>query len=164
MDPDLLGYLVDRYAAALALYARTWCRCPEDVVQDVFIRFARQRETPVHPAAWLYRAVRNGAISAGRSERRRVNHEGYVASHAALMFVPPDDAGGLDAAAASDALAKLPDDQREVIVAHLWGGLTFEQIADLTGGSAATSWRRYSAGLSGLRTLMGVPCHPPTKK
>ncbi|WP_020468116.1 RNA polymerase sigma factor [Zavarzinella formosa] len=164
MDPDLLGYLIDRYSAALILYARPWCRCPEDVVQEVFIRFARQRETPVHPAAWLYRSVRNAAISAGRSERRRTNHEGNVAAKAVLLFVPPDDVAGLDATAASEALTKLPLDQREVIVAHLWGGLTFEQIAELTGGSAATAWRRYSAGLVSLRKMMGAPCKTPPEK
>ena len=71
---------------------------------------------------------------------------------------------GLDAALASEALAKLPLEQREVIVAHLWGGLTFEQIAELTGGSAATAWRRYGAGLAELRTLMGIPCKNPQGK
>ena len=49
-----------------------------------------------------------------------------------------------------------------MIVAHLWGGLTFEQIADLTGGSAATCWRRYAAGVATLRHTMGAPC--PTGK
>jgi RNA polymerase sigma-70 factor (ECF subfamily) len=164
MDPDLLGYLIDRYSAALILFARSWCHCPEDVVQEVFIRLARQRESPVHAGAWLYRSVRNAAISAGRSERRRLNHEGAVAERTALFFVPPEDAAGLDAALASEALAKLPLEQREVIVAHLWGGLTFEQIAELTGGSAATAWRRYGAGLAELRTLMGIPCKNPQGK
>ena len=27
----------------------------------------------------------------------------------------------------------MPDEQRETIVAHLWGGLTFEQIGDFCG-------------------------------
>lgn len=161
MDPDLLGYLIDRYSAALILFARSWCHCPEDVVQEVFIRLARQQESPAHPAAWLYRSVRNAAISAGRSERRRQNHEGAVANRTPLFFIPPEDAAGLDAALASEALCKLAVEQREVIVAHLWGGLTFEQIAELTGGSAATAWRRYGAGLAALRLLMGVPCKIP---
>jgi RNA polymerase sigma-70 factor (ECF subfamily) len=158
MDPDHLGYLIDRYLPALVLYARQWCRAPEDVVQEAFIKLAQQTEAPFHPVAWLYRAVRNRAISESRSERRRINHEGRVASRAALWFTPSEDQAGLDAQAATDALQLLPLDQREIIVAHLWGGLTFEQIADLTGGSAATCWRRYAAGVATLRHKMGVPC------
>ena len=162
MDPDHLGYLLDRYLGALVLYARQWCRAPEDVVQEAFIKLARQKEPPLHPVAWLYRAVRNRAISEGRSERRRLAHEGKVAARAALWFTPAEDPAGLDAQAATNALGGLPLDQREIIVAHLWGGLTFEQIADLTGGSAATCWRRYAAGLTALRHQMGAPC--PTGK
>jgi RNA polymerase sigma-70 factor (ECF subfamily) len=162
MDPDLLGYLLDRYLPALVLYARQWCRAPEDVVQEAFVKLARQVEAPHHPVAWLYRAVRNRAISESRSERRRQNHEGRVAERAALWFTPAEDQGGLDAQSATGALQDLPLDQREIIVAHLWGGLTFEQIAELTGGSAATCWRRYSAGLAKLRHKMGVTC--PTVK
>ena len=46
MDPDHLGYLLDRYLPALVLYARQWCRAPEDVVQEAFIKLARQAEPP----------------------------------------------------------------------------------------------------------------------
>lgn len=158
MDPDHLGYLIDRYLPALVLYARQWCRAPEDVVQEALIKLAKQPESPIHPVAWLYRAVRNRAISESRSERRRQTHEGHVAAGAALWFTPSEDPARLDALAATRALGGLPLEQREIIVAHLWGGLTFEQIAELTGSSAATSWRRYTAGLSALRKTMGAPC------
>jgi RNA polymerase sigma-70 factor (ECF subfamily) len=42
------------------------------------------------------------------------------------------------------------------MVAHLWGGLTFEQIADTVGGSASTAYRRYAAGLDLLRDRLGA--------
>ena len=158
MDPDHLGYLIDRYLPALVLFARQWCHAPEDVVQEAFIKLARQTIQPMHPVAWLYRAVRNRAISESRAERRRQTHEAKAAARASLWFTPTEDPAGLDAQAATQSLADLPLDQREIVVAHLWGGLTFEQIADLTGGSAATCWRRYTAGLAALRHKMGVPC------
>src|SRR5438105_721881 len=162
MDPDHLGYLIDRYLAALVLFARQWCLAPEDVVQEAFIKLVKQDPAPTYPVAWLYRVVRNRAISQARSERRRQSHEGRVAAEARLWFTPTEDLVGLDAQAATAALQELPLVQREIIVAHLWGGLTFEQIADLTGGSAATCWRRYAAGAASLRHKMGVPC--PTGK
>ena len=42
MDPDLLGYLIDRYLPALVLYARQWCHAPEDVVQEAMIKLAEE--------------------------------------------------------------------------------------------------------------------------
>jgi RNA polymerase sigma-70 factor (ECF subfamily) len=47
-------------------------------------------------------------------------------------------------------------------VAHVWGGLTFEQVATLAGCSTSMAYRRYAEGLAALRERMGgVPC--PTK-
>jgi DNA-directed RNA polymerase specialized sigma24 family protein len=55
-------------------------------------------------------------------------------------------------------LRTLPLEQREVIVAHLWGGLSFEEIAVVSGCSASTAHRLYSAGLSMMRERLGVTC------
>jgi hypothetical protein len=43
------------------------------------------------------------------------------------------------------------------------GGLTFEQIAELAGSSAATVYRRYAAGLAAIRERLGVPCPEPNQ-
>ncbi len=75
MDPERLGRLIDEHADALELFARQWCEAPEDVVQEAFLNLARQRRPPENPAAWLFRAVRNGAINAGVKSRRRRRHE-----------------------------------------------------------------------------------------
>lgn len=161
MDVAVLDQLIDQHAAALTLFARQWCASPEDVVQDVFLKLVSLRAPPRVPAGWLFRAVRNAAISAGRAERRRQKHEGRAATQAPTWFYPSESAG-LDAATAAAALNELPPEQREAIVARLWGGLTFEQIAELTGTSAPTAHRRYTTGLQGLRELLRVSC--PTKK
>lgn len=161
MGVELLGRLMDGHAAALVLYARQWGSAPEDVVQDAFLKLATQKPPPVHAVAWLYRVVRNGAISAARRERRRQRHESAAAAQAPAWFTAAP--GGLDAETATRALAGLPLEQREVIVAHLWGGLTFEQIAELTGGSSSTVHRWYVAGLMALRERLGVPCPKNSK-
>ena len=157
MGPDLLGRLVDEHAAALVLYARQWCAAPEDVVQDAFLKLVGQTPAPAEPLPWLYKVVRNAALSAARSARRRQRHEAEAAARAPAWFVPTECAG-LDAAAAAAALKTLPAEQREVIVARLWGGLTFEQIAEVTGTPASTAHRWYLAGLSALRERLKVPC------
>jgi RNA polymerase sigma factor (sigma-70 family) len=156
-DPAILGALLDRHAAALTLYARQWCAAPEDVVQEAFLHLLKQRQMPDNPAAWLYRAVRNAAISAARSEQRRQRRESKKAEEATAWFQPSEDTG-LDAAAAADALRELPPEQREAIIAHLWGGLSFAEIGELMDTSASTAHRTYGAGLAALRTLLGVPC------
>ena len=157
MGPELLGRLVDQYAAALVLYARQWCSAPEDVVQEAFLKLVAQRTPPDNPVSWLYRVVRNAAISAARTARRRHRHEAAAAAQTPPWFADAETEG-LDTAAATTALQALPLEEREVIVAHLWGGLTFEQIAELTGGSSSTSHRRYAAGLASLRERLQLPC------
>jgi RNA polymerase sigma-70 factor (ECF subfamily) len=159
MGPELFGQLMDEYAAALTLYARQWCATPEDVVQEAFLKLMTQRQSPDTPVPWLYRVVRNAAISAARSAQRRRRHEAVAASRTPAWFTPAP-ATGLDAEAASAALQALPLQQREVIVAHLWGGLTFEQIAELIGASSSTAHRLYHGGLVALRERLGVPCPP----
>ncbi len=157
MGPEVLARLVDEHAAALVLYARQWCDAPEDVVQEAFVKLAGQRQPPDRVLPWLYRVVRNGALSAARAARRRKRHESEAASRAAEWFVP-SPAARLDAETAAAALRALPPEQRETVVAHLWGGLTFEQIAELTGVSSSTAHRRYLTALAALRDKLEKPC------
>lgn len=157
MGPEQLSRLVDEHAAALVLYARQWCAVPDDVVQEAFVKLAAQRRPPDNIAGWLYRVVRNGALAAARAERRRARHETAAAQRTPGWFAPAE-ATRLDGEIAAAALQELPPEQRETLIAHLWGGLTFEQIGELTGVSSSTSHRRYLAGLSALRERLGVPC------
>jgi RNA polymerase sigma-70 factor (ECF subfamily) len=158
VGPQQLGSLIDAHAPALVLYARQWCAAPEDVVQDAFVKLVRLRPPPRQVVPWLYRVVRNAALDAARSARRRLRHESAAARPERWFAAAETD--GLDAVAASAALAALPLEQREPIVAHLWGGLTFEQIADLADCSASTAFRHYAAGLATLRQQLGVSCPP----
>jgi RNA polymerase sigma factor (sigma-70 family) len=159
MGPDQLAELVDRYGSALVLYARQWCDCPEDVVQTALLKLCRQRTPPDNLIPWLYRVVRNGAIDASRAARRRHKYEAAAADSAPKWFSPSYDPTGLDARAAALALADLPAETREIIVMHVWGSLTFEQIAQAVESSAATCYRRYAEGLDKLRLKLGVE-HP----
>ena len=160
MDSVWLGRLVDRHAAALELFARQWCDTPEDVVQEAFVKLAAQRTPPENPAAWLFRVVRNGALNAAQAARRRRRYETKAAESRAWFqakrTVTSSDA--LDPETAAAELRTLPLEQREVIVAHLWGGLSFEEIAVVSGCSASRAHRLYSAGLSMMRERLGVTC------
>ncbi len=163
MGPQLLGRLLDEHAAALVLFARQWCDVPEDVVQEAFVKLAAQRQPPDCVTAWLYRVVRNGALTAARAARRRRRREGEAAGRAAAWFLPAEGAR-LDGETAAAALQGLPPEEREVVVAHLWGGLSFDQIGTLTGTSSSTAHRRYLAALSALRQRLKVSCPANTMK
>jgi RNA polymerase sigma-70 factor (ECF subfamily) len=126
------------------------------VVQEAFLKLVGQSRTPDDAVAWLYRVVRNGALDAAKLTRRRRRREA-AAARPARWFVEAE-VDGLDAEAAVAALRRLPDDQREVIVARQWGGLSFEQIAAVAGCSASTAFRRYTAGVDALRLQLGVIC------
>jgi RNA polymerase sigma-70 factor (ECF subfamily) len=160
MDPDLLGHLLDRHASALELFARQWCDAAEDVVQEAFLKLAGLREVPQSPSSWLFRAVRNGAIDAGEAARRRRRHEAAASAEAVPWFEPEAEIepGAVHPEEAADALRSLPVEEREIIIAHLWGGLSFEQIAPIAGCSSSTAHRRYANGLLTLRERLGVSC------
>jgi len=156
ITPALLGSLLTTNGAALRLYARQFLIGAEsdagadDVVQEALLKLARQSTVPDDPAAWLFRAVRNGALTVRRGVVRRRHHETSATTERRNWFEQQVDTG-LDAASATAALAELPDEVREVVVAHLWGGLTFEQVARIVGTSSSTAHRRYEQGLKTLR-------------
>jgi RNA polymerase sigma factor (sigma-70 family) len=156
-----LTRLLDEHGRALVLYARQWCSTPEDVVQDALLLLVRQAVRPDNAVAWLYQVVRNAAISTLRSAERRTRREAAVAHRAEPWFQPPLSKR-LDAEEATLALAALPIEQRETIVSRLWGGLSFEQIGELSGCSTSSAHRRYQEGLAALRERLGEQC--PEKK
>lgn len=155
IGPEQLGRWFDAYAAIMALYARQWLEptLAEDVVQDVFIRLMCERSAPANVKAWLFRSVRNAAISKLRSRNRRQKHEGRLASERPGWFVRrPDDP--IDAAQAETALVELTDEQREVVVLRIWAGMSFREIADTVGRPISTVSSRYRSALSELRKVM----------
>jgi RNA polymerase sigma-70 factor (ECF subfamily) len=154
MSPKQLGDLIDRHGPALILFARQWTTAAEDVVQEAYLRLIALRSPPDDAASWLFRVVRNAALDAAKMDRRRARRE---AARPTRWFVEPD-IDGLDAQSAVAALERLPAELRETVVARLWGGLTFEQIADVSGCSASSAFRRYEAGIAALRESLGVQC------
>jgi len=162
MDATVLGQLVDEHAASLELYARQWCAAPEDVVQDAFLKLVTQKQMPRNVVPWLFRVVRNQAISVLRSAQRRRRHETLAAElHPCLFSESP---AALDPDVATHALQNLPEEQREVITLHLWGGLTFAEIAEVIDSSTSTVNRWYLIGINHLREKLGVPCPNLMKK
>ena len=158
ISPELLGRLLDEYGGTLALYARRWTDQPDDCVQEALVELAGQRVIPDNPVAWLFTVVGRRAISAARKSQRRRK---YVAAAAELTAADQSEAGGdIGAEEVFAALDTLPDEQRDVIIARVWGELVFEELGKLLGVSTATAQRKYEAALAALRERLGAACLP----
>lgn len=129
------------------------------MVQEAFLKLSTAQPVPTKPAAWLYRVVRNAAISAGRAEQRRGKHEQARQQHQPEWF-EHDPAASIDAESAVRCLQSLVMEEREVIIAHIWGGLTFEEMAEALGTSSSTAHRLYAQALETLRQALGAT-HAP---
>jgi RNA polymerase sigma factor (sigma-70 family) len=150
LTPELLERLLDQHGAALQLFAAQWTTTPEDCVQESFLQLMRQRKLPDRIVPWLFRVVRNQAISQRRTSVRRARHEAAAAVERPSWFSTGAEAF-VDDERLSAALGSLTEDHREVIVAKIWGGLSFEQIAEVVGISRSSVHRRYELGLTILR-------------
>lgn len=154
MNAERLGRLIDEYAGRLELFAAQWVRQPEDAVQEAFIELARRESEPDNVAAWLHAVTRNRAISMARAAARRARHETGRAGMDHRLVASAD--GTIDGRTAARALEELPDEQREVVVARIWGGLGFDAIADVVGTSKSTVHRRYGQAIEHLRRRLGL--------
>lgn len=163
LGPEFLGALIDRHAAALELYASKWCNCPDDVVQEVLIQLAEHGQRPENTVAWLYGAVRYRAMNAGRAHRRRRHHEAQAGrGRPVFLLAPPGET--LEAKEVAAAVDSLPVEEHEVVVARLWGQLSFREIGDVTGSSESTAHRRYETALVRLREKVSSKCENPNEK
>lgn len=156
IDPQTLSRLWRRHVDRLLIVARGVGEPAEDAVQEAFLQLARQSTLPDDPLAWLVRVTRNQLLQWQRSGTRRTAREKCAAEPAGTtapwLESPQDDIEDrLDAALVTERLQQLPADVREVMVMHLWGELTFQQIAPIVGRSRSTVHRQYLQGLSQLR-------------
>ncbi len=121
----------------------------DDVLGDVLVRLARQGwrlRLVRNPKAYLFTAIRNMATS--RARRRR------EATTESLAEVGGEEEPDEDVAVRS-AVIDLPKEQREVVVLHIWGGLTFAEIGRVLGISQNTAASRYRYALERLRKVLG---------
>ena len=149
-DTDEIGQLYEQYGAALLLFAsaiggdRTRA---QDAVHYVFLRLIESGSIrkAFDQKAFLFGCVRNAVLNDTKLRRRDTSFE--VDS---LWFYPPQRDYSAERRL-RQALQALPEEQREVIVLHLWGELTFAEIGQVLSTSANTAASRYRYALTKLR-------------
>ena len=157
MRREQIERFYEQYGAALVAYGSSLTgsrSTAEDLIQQVFLKLLREnRAEPENPRAYLYRAVRNAALNAMRTAGRETELD-LESPWFAARGAPASGSGnsGLELEA---SLFDLPSEQREAVVMHIWGGLTFEEIAAVLEISANTAASRYRYGLAKLREKLG---------
>jgi RNA polymerase sigma-70 factor, ECF subfamily len=122
----------------------------QDAVHQVFLRMleAGNLHQLTDPKAYLFASVRNTVLNDTKAQQRSV-----ALDEESAWFDPPhrDYTAELNLRRALNAL---PEDQRQVVVLHVWGELTFMQIAEILGISANTAASRYRYAFARLRQVI----------
>lgn len=149
-DVDAYGQLVERYRIGLVIHCERLLEDrdeAEDVAQKAFIKaydkLAKFDPERARFSTWLYKIATNMALDVLRAGRR----------HAPADFEEMEGFGALDASLMHDetirevrsaVLKLMPPEQRRVIEAFYWEGMSYQAIADELGVPINTvkSWMR----------------------
>jgi len=133
----------------------------EDIVHDFFVSFAQSPEKlklngnlKSYLATCIVNRVRNANKTRQRQETAGLNEPESAVSNSKRpeqWIIDSEQLRQLN-----DALAQLPQQQREVIILHLQGGMKFKAIAELQDVSINTIQSRYRYGLDKLRSILDL--------
>lgn len=166
-DPGAFEALYDAYVARVLGYVRgLGVDEPEDTVSEVFVSVVRSLPTFRGDEAdfrrWLFTIAHRRAVD---SHRRRSRRKEQPTDPSTLPdLASPDDttadvAAQLSSTPASEALAQLTPDQREVILLRVVADLSVADAAEVLGkqpGAIKTLQRRALASLRRLMILAAV--------
>lgn len=158
-NPEVFAEIFDRHFERIYAYLRRrfGVEIAAELVSEVFTQAFMSRHTFDERAAtaapWLFGIAANVARRHFRSQAR------------APMTVPLDESLPVDAGdQASEvdsrldlesAVARLNDEQREVLLLYTWADLSYEEIAAALGLPIGTVRSRLSRGREALRELLG---------
>jgi len=154
-DTSALHFLYVKYADDVCGYVRSIVRDAdeaEDITQNVFAKLMtailkyERRDVPF--AAWILRVARNMALDHVRARRQipveevRTSDEGH------------EQVGFERAQCLRDALGRLPEDQRAVLVLRHIAGLTPGEIADRLGKTEGSVHGLHHRGRGALQEAL----------
>ncbi len=161
-DLDKLGLLYERHKKRLFGFFYNMGNNPsvsEDLVQNVFVRMLKYKSSYTGEGlfvAWMFRMARN------------VNHDHHnkVAKEKISLNVSSGELGNAAEDDLNDdiekegnsvllrkALAKLPDEKRELLIMSKYKGLKFKELADIIGCTEGAAKVRVHRALKDLRSI-----------
>ncbi len=165
-SPDALARVYEKYVdpmLTLAMGLLNQRAAAEDVVQDVFLSFARSAKdlrARGSLRSYLATCVLNRVRDSRRQQQRQARRDAEL--RAVTEAPSPERAVILveQAAQLNQAVAELPEEQREVVLLRLKANLKFRDIARLQQTSINTVLGRYRYGLDRLRSLLNGEVEP----
>ncbi len=177
-DAGAFDTLVDEYGGRVYgfVFRLTGSRHDaEDLVQEVFLRLVRTIARYEHDGrfeAWIFRIAANLVRDRVRKVRRTPTQEsgdrdwsGGEGESSTRFGDTPSDTPASDASLShredverlNEAMARLPDGEREVILLRHFSQLSFKEIAELMQTPLGTALARAHRGLARLREMMTGP-------
>ena len=160
-DQELYTQLVERYQAVLYRHALGMVASPDaaaDLVQDSFVKGYTSLDRCQDPArfgAWVFRILRNRALDYLK-DRRRKNVP--LDEGTAQLPSRDDPATDLERAemgrAVTDALGALPAAQREAFLLKHVDGRSYEEMAEMLGGSVSALKMRVMRAREALQAVL----------
>lgn len=160
----------------LLLYARQRTACEadaEDVLQSALlklvhvVRSGEFRKGPEEWKAFVISCIRNAAIDLSRARDRRRNTAQAAAAEQERVY---ESAPWLSSRSDAEhrrrcierVLRRMRADYAEVVTLHVWQGLSFRDIGQITGENPATVATRYRAALRIFRQQLDEELNPPS--
>jgi RNA polymerase sigma-70 factor (ECF subfamily) len=155
-----LSCLVEREIPRLRRYARALTRATDgadDLVQDTLLRALTKGhlwQPGTDLRAWLFTIMHNQYVN---TVRREVHTAATVDIEqvSSMLVATTDPTSSWQLRELDRALARLPDEQREVILLIGLEGMAYETAAQILGVPVGTIRSRLSRGRQTLRQLMG---------
>jgi RNA polymerase sigma-70 factor (ECF subfamily) len=133
----------------------------QDIVQEAFVKLCQQAwpDIELHHRPWLYRTCRNRVIDLSRREGRMsaINSSADIAG----MSDRSADSEPVERASQVEQIERLrlriddlPPRQQEVLRLRLQEGLSYKQVAEVTGLTATNVGYLLHQAISSLRTSM----------
>ena len=131
----------------------------EDVVHDVFVKFIHscgRMQLSQSLKGYLITCVVNTARNKNKAGQRREDTSLDNIEEIRSNSHRPDSTLMVseNSQKLAQALSRVPYEQREVLLLHLYSGLKFRAIANLQNESISTIQGRYRYGLNKLRSLL----------
>ncbi|MBC8453737.1 sigma-70 family RNA polymerase sigma factor [PVC group bacterium] len=160
---DWLHSIVKRYERPLCQYAYSILNNAEtarEVVQDSFLKLCQQSRNRIEKKipAWLFLVCRNRALDVIRKNKRMMELDEKQEAELVSARRRPDENAVVNenVSIVLKLLAKLPENQREVIRLKFQQELSYREIASITELSESNVGYLIHVGIKDLRGRMAV--------
>lgn len=129
----------------------------DDLVQEALLRALaniHSFQPGTNMSAWLFTILRNHFRSEYRKRRREV--EDADGHYADSLTSHPEQHGQLELSEFREALARLPDEQREALILVGASGFSYEEAAEICGCAIGTVKSRVNRARTRLAELMSI--------